>query len=334
MKLPNNYGSVSKLSGPYRRPYIVRKSSGNGGKTIIIGYTASKEEGLALLAQYNANPWDVDRAGITLEKLYQLWEEKRKPKLGARNQSSLQAAYGHCKALGRMQYREIRAHHMQACIDDCGRGASTQAAIKNLWAHLDRFALELDIVTRCYSGLLTAATPPPTSHTPFTPEEITRLLEHQSEPWVDSVLIFLYSGWRISELLALTPDDVDLAAGTMKGGTKTDAGKNRIVPIHSKIRPLVEARLADNGPRLFCYQGKHVPVSTYRLLWRDIMKRLDINHVPHECRHTFETRLDSAGGNRRCIDLLMGHTSKDVGNRVYNHKTLSELQNTVELMTF
>lgn len=63
------------------------------------------------------------------------------------------------------------------------------------------------------------------------------------------------------------------------------------------------------------------------------MKRLGMNHVPHECRHTFETRLDAAGGNRRCIDLLMGHTSKDVGNRIYNHKTLSELQSTIELLT-
>lgn len=164
--------------------------------------------------------------------------------------------------------------------------------------------------------------------------EITeRLWEHQAEPWVDSVLIFLYSGWRISELLALTPDDVDLEAGTMKGGTKTAAGKNRIVPIHSKIRPLVKARLADAGPRLICYQGKCVPVSTYRIFWSGVMKQLNMNHVPHECRHTFESRLDSAGGNRRCIDLLMGHTSKDIGNRVYNHKTISELQKTIELLT-
>lgn len=333
MKLPSGYGSISKLSGPRRRPYIVRKSNGSGGKPIIIGYVATREEGLALLAQYNANPWDVNTSKITLAVLFELWKEKRAPKLGAANQSALQAAYGHCKSLGGMQYRDIRAYNMQGCIDGCGKGASTQAAIKNLWTHLDKFALELDIITRQYSSLLTTAAAPPTSRTPFTPEEVSRLWEHQAEPWVDSVLIFLYSGWRISELLALTPDDVDLEAGTMKGGTKTAAGKNRIVPIHSRIRPLIEARLADAGPRLLCYHGKHVPVSTYRLLWRDIMKRLDMNHVPHECRHTFETRLDSAGGNRRCIDLLMGHTSKDVGNRVYNHKTLSELQNTVELFT-
>ena len=222
---------------------------------------------------------------------------------------------------------------MQDCIDGCGRGASTQNFIKNLLMHLDKFALELDIVTRQYSSLLTTAAAPPTSRTPFTPDEVSRLWEHQAKPWVDSVLIFLYSGWRISELLALAPDDVDLEARTMKGGTKNAAGKNRIVPIHSKIRPLVEARLADAGPRLISLHGKSMTETTYRKFWCRIMKQLDMNHVPHECRHTFESRLDAAWGNRRCIDLLMGHTSRDVGNRVYNHKTISELQKTIELLT-
>ena len=36
--------------------------------------------------------------------------------------------------------------------------------------------------------------------------------------------------------------------------------------------------------------------------------------------------------NRKCIDLMMGHVSKDVGNRVYNHKTLEELKAAIELM--
>lgn len=62
------------------------------------------------------------------------------------------------------------------------------------------------------------------------------------------------------------------------------------------------------------------------------MDNLRMEHTPHECRHTFETLLDAAGGNRRCIDLLMGHVSKDTGNRVYNHKTIDELKETVELI--
>lgn len=336
MRLPSGYGFVSKLSGKRRRPYIIKKTVGwnEKGHPIIeiVGYAATREEGLALLAQYNHDPWDVDKAKLTLQGLFDLWKEMKVSKLGKSNQASLMAAFKHCSALVNKPYKQIKAFQMQDTIDSCGKGYSTQAAIKNLWSHLDRFALEMDIISKCYSDLLTSDPVPPTSRLPFTDDEVNTLWDHVGEPWVDTVLIFIYSGWRISELLALTPEDVDLEAGTMKGGTKTKAGKNRVVPIHSKIRPLVEARLAEGGPRLISYNGKAVSQTLYRTFWADIMKRLKLDHTPHECRHTFESRLDSAGGNRRCIDLLMGHVSKDTGNRVYNHKTLEELSATVELL--
>ena len=114
------------------------------------------------------------------------------------------------------------------------------------------------------------------------------LAEYNRDPWVDTVLILLYSGWRISEFLNLKPEDIDLKEGTMKGGTKTKAGKNRIVPIHPKIRPLIERRLAEGGPRLISYNGKICNQTQYRIFWADIMKALKLNHTPHECRHTFE----------------------------------------------
>jgi len=337
MRNPNGYGTVAKLSGPRRRPFIVKKVSGwnDKGQPVysIIGYAETREAGNIMLAEYNRDPWDVDRAKLTLQQLFDLWKEKKAPKLGSANQSALYAAFKHCSMLAERPYKQIKSFHMQDTIDNCGRGYSTQAAIKNLWSHLDHFALEMDIISRCYSDLLTSAPAPETSRQRFSDAEIDRLWKHQAEPWVDSVLIFIYSGWRISELLALKPTDIDLQAGTMTGGTKTKAGKNRIIPIHSKIRPLVEARLAEGGPRLISYQGNPVPVTTYRLFWRDIMKRLNMSHVPHECRHTFESLLDSAGANRKCIDLLMGHVSKDTGNRVYNHKTLEELRLNIELIT-
>lgn len=286
-----------------------------------------------MLAAYNANPWDIDKAKITLQELFDLWQEKKAPKLGKSNQSSLKSAFKYCAPLSSMPYRQIKAYHMQDIIDSCGKGYSTQGAIKNLWGHLDKFALELDISSCRYSDLLSSEPIPPTSRLPFTNEEITRLWENQTEEWVDTVLIFIYSGWRISELLALRPEDIDLEAGTMKGGTKTKAGKGRIVPIHPKIRRFIEARLASNPPRLIAQNGKPISTTAYRAIWAEIMGKLEMQHTPHECRHTFETLLDAAGGNRRCIDLLMGHTSKDTGNRVYNHKTIEELRATVELIS-
>ncbi len=337
MRNPNGYGTVARLSGNRRRPFIVKKVADwkENGQPIycIIGYAETREAGNMLLAEYNRDPWDVDRAKMTLQQLFDLWKEKKAPKLGKSNQESLRAAFKHCSTLAKKPYKQIKSFHMQDTIDGCGKGYSTQAAIKNLWGHLDRFALELDIITRCYSELLTSDPIPETSRQRFSDEEIAKLWEHQAEPWVDTVLIFIYSGWRISELLALTPADVDLQAGTMTGGTKTKAGKNRIVPIHSKIRPLVEARLAEGGPRLISSGGRAICPATYRNYWGEVMARLGMTHVPHECRHTFESLLDSAGANRKCIDLLMGHVSKDTGNRVYNHKTIEELQLNIELIT-
>lgn len=136
---------------------------------------------------------------------------------------------------------------MQETIDGCGKGYSTQAAIKNLWGHLDRFTPELDTINRCYSDLLISDPMPPTSRDRFSDEVINRIWEHAGEPWVDSVLIFIYSGWRISELLELKKADVDVQTGTMKGGAKTKAGKNRVVSIHSLIRLLVEQRMGEPG---------------------------------------------------------------------------------------
>ncbi len=330
MKLPNRYGTVTKLSGNRRKPWIVKE--GTSGKQRPIGYAATKEEALNILAKFNDSPWDIDTAKLTLQELFDLWKEKRAPKLGDSNKQSLISAFNHCAALAKWPYKAIKACQMQDTIDSCGRGYSTQGAIKNLWGHLDKFAFEMEIINRRNSEMLTAAPIPPTTRQIFTDEEVARLWENQALPWVDSVLIFLYSGWRISELLALAPGDIDMEKGTMKGGTKTKAGKGRIVPIHSKIRPFIEKRLADGGSRLISYEGKPVSTTQYRIYWADIMGTLKMEHVPHECRHTFESRLDSAGGNRRCIDLLMGHVSKDTGNRVYNHKTIDQLRETVELI--
>lgn len=347
MKNPNGYGSVAKLSGNRRKPYWVRKTVGwnEKGHPIYqtIGYTTTREEGNILLAEYNKNPWNVDSSKITLQELFELWKEKKLPKLGKSNQAMLKSSYKHIKKLSSMKYKEIKSYHMQECIDSCGKGYSTQGIIKNLWHHLERFALELDIVTTCYSNLLTAAPIPPTSKERFSDEEIKKIWKVYHEykngkdfgnlpiEWIDTILIFLYSGFRISELLNLETCNVNLQEGTFKGGVKTNAGKNRIVPIHSQILTLVKDRLDTNSEFFINIKGKKIPISTYRDHWVKLMTYLNIDKTPHECRHSFASILDSNGANRKCIDLLMGHVSKDVGNRVYNHKTLEELKTAIEL---
>ena len=76
MKLPNGYGSVVKLSGKRRNPYLVRKTIGwhfdkekdkQVQDFIIIGYAPTRAEGLQMLADYNKNPFDTKAAKMTFD---------------------------------------------------------------------------------------------------------------------------------------------------------------------------------------------------------------------------------------------------------------------------
>ena len=332
---PNGYGCVTKLKGNRSRPWVVKVTiydENGGSKQVPVGYADTEANALILLAKYNNNPWQIDRETITLAILYQRWAELKLPKLGISTQQSLKSAFKHCSKYYGTKYRTLRSYQMQDTIDSCGCGYSTQGAIKNLWGHLDRFAFECDIIDKMYSQLTSAAPIPETTREPFTQSQIDALWEIKDKPWVDSVLIYIYTGFRLTELLTLKADQVDLKQRIITGGIKTKSGKDRIVPIHSRIEPLVKARVKQGNEYFFSLDGKKIGATKYYELWNSVMELIGADRTPHEARHTFETMLDNAGGNRKCIDLLMGHKSKDVGNRVYNHKTVEQLRQTIELM--
>lgn len=332
MKNPNGYGTVTKLSGNRRRPYIIKE--GMSGKQKIIGYAATREEGMILLAKYNRCPWNLDMGQITLGELFPMWMRMRSDKYSTATRYAMNAAYRHCAPLYKTCYRTIKTFQMQSCIDGCGRSYATQGAIRNLFRHLDRFARELDIIERSASELLTVAPTPQTTKTVFSDEELARVHRHANLPWADSLLFLLYTGFRISEMLDLRTENVDLRLGTMTGGTKTDAGRNRVVPIHPQIAGIVRQRYeASESGWLFEYNGKKLSQTQYRRHWTALMETLSMSHTPHECRHTFRSRLDSAGANKVCIDRLMGHVSQGTGERIYTHKTIEELKSNLALIT-
>lgn len=332
---PNGYGCVTKLKGNRSKPWIVKVTvydEEGHAKQIPVGYAETEEQGNIMLAQYNNNPWNIERNKVTLVELYNRWEKIKFPKLGTSLQKILKGAFKHCSKYYGMKYRNIKAYQMQDCIDNCGCGYSVQGAIKNLWGHLDRFAFECDIIEKMYSTLTTAPPIPETSKTPFTPEQIEQLWRIKDDEWVNIVLIYLYTGFRLNELLGMKSEQVNIKEWYFQGGIKSSAGRGRIVPIHNRIKPLVKELIDQGNVYILSYQGKKLGQTKFYKLWNNVMQKIDADKTPHEARHTFETNLDNAGGNRKCIDMLMGHRSKDVGNRVYNHKTLDQLRETINLL--
>ena len=83
-----------------------------------------------MLAEYNRDPWDVDKAKITLQGLFDLWKEKKAPKLGRSNQACLCSAFKHCSKLLNIPYKKIRSYQMQETIDGCGKSYATKGQLK------------------------------------------------------------------------------------------------------------------------------------------------------------------------------------------------------------
>lgn len=348
LKNPNGYGSVVKLSGKRRKPFEVRVNTRMDERYYpvydVLGRFTTREEALISLAEYNKNPYTISDRAITFSQLYEKFY-KNKYELSGKTYSRsskdcTKSAYGRCGALYDTAYIKLRPDDFRGVlgqISDKGKPLShaLQEHIKNLFTQMDKFALQNDIIDKGYASFAAITVQEDdTPGVPFTPEELQLLWDNKDGPWIDSVLIYIYSGWRVSELIKMPAEDIDLEARTFKGGLKTAAGKNRIVPIHSKIYGFVEKRLKENSGTLFVINGKPATTAAYTKQFKDALQAIGITtyHTPHDCRHTFTSLLDSAGVNQVCIDRLIGHASGSLTTRTYTHKTIEELKQAIEMI--
>lgn len=284
-RLPNNFGSIVKLSGNRRRPFVVKATTldENGKKKYIcIDYTKTYEEALISLSKYNKSPWNLDSLQITLEDLYIMYCEDVLINENKSMKKSTHQAFNYCFKYRNFIYKKLRTHEMLDCINSCDKSFSTKQNIRMLFVHLDKYAYQNDLIDKMYSSMITLKNKSPTKErVPFTEEEIKKLWTMLDVPFVDSVLIFIYTGFRINELLKIKKEQVNLTDGYIKSGIKTKAGKDRIVPIHHKIFPLVK-NIYDKDDYYFL----KIDETTYRIHWQNIMNILGIKkNTPRSQTH-------------------------------------------------
>jgi len=247
MKNPNGYGSVYKLSGKRRKPWGVRKTVGfNGTKQIYqnIGYYKTRPEAMLALADFNSNPYDIEAATITFSDLYAKWSKEKFNKISKSNINGYIASYKISESLHDLKFVEIKKAHLQAVIDDCEKGHGTLRKIKVLFNQLFKYAMENDVITKDYSKFVEiGANEAESTRKPFTQDEIKLLWDNIDRmDFIDTVLIMIYTGLRPGELVTIETSNIDIENRTIKGGIKTHAGKNRIIPINNKILPWVNKR--------------------------------------------------------------------------------------------
>lgn len=338
MKNPNGYGSVFKLSGNRRKPWCARVTVGwtDEGKQKYknIGYYEERADAMIALAQYNDDPYDLDSNKITFAEIYEKWSVEKFPKISDSNIRGYKTSYNKCHRLHDMKFRQIKKMHMQRIINENDNlSYQVRMKLKTLFIQLFRFAIENDIVEKDYAqfvevGEMTTKI----ERKPFTENEIETLWRNLDKPYVDTILIMIYSGMRIGELLDITCDNVNVDERIIIGGKKTKAGIDRAIPIHRKILPLIQKQLG--GEYLVTSPtGKKMSYNNYiQRQFTPLMKELDMNHLPHDCRHTAATMLDNVGADKTIVKLILGHKSSDITERVYTHKTHQQLVEAIDLI--
>lgn len=349
VRLPNDFGSVVTLSGNRRRPFQARKTLGFNEKCHpiykTIGYFEEWMDAYTALVIYNQNNGNsvvkyerpmMSESDITFAEVYDRWYQRKynneNKKLSRSSRDCMRAAYKKCKNLYDIKMSDIKAADMQSILDNFNLSHATMEHVKNLFRQMSKYALEFDIIQKDYSEFVTInKKDDDESGIPFSDIDIARLWNNIDKPYIDIILIYIYTGWRANELLKMPLSNISLIDKTMVGGLKTTSGKNRIVPIHPKIFDLVEKRYSDNGTHLFMIENKGMRYDQFRQIFKNTIAEIGIiEHTPHDCRHTFSNLLSDSGCDPLARKLLLGHSIKDLTDRVYTHKDVDFLRKEIE----
>ena len=136
------------------------------------------------------------------------------------------------------------------------------------------------------------------------------------------------SGLRISELVAIDIEDMELRARLVK--VRGKGSKERIVPFGTKAEAALKTYLStrtDDDPALFVnYRGERITTRSVRRLFDRYVRAASLRSgvSPHTLRHSFATHLLNAGADLRSIQELLGHASLSTTQK-YTHLNDAQL---------
>lgn len=333
MRNPSGYGGVTKLAGNRRRPYRVRITSGwtPEGKQIYktIGYYVKRSEALQALAEYNKNPYDLNECSITFAEIYDKWSSAKYATIAESNINGYKTCYNLCSDLYNMKFREIKLSHLQAVVDNSGKNYPTLIKVKVLFSQLFAYAMQNEIVDKDYSKFVDVEKykeKKQTSeiHSVFSAEEIHELWNNAADQYIQVIIMMIYSGVRIRELLNLKKENVNLQERKINIVESKTAAGVRSVPIAEKTFKFFEYWYNKNDCAYLISSpnDKHFTYQTYiHKYWDDLLEKLNMgHHLPHDTRHTCISLLAAAGVNQTIIKIIVGHSgAMSLTEKVYTH---------------
>lgn len=364
MRLPNGFGSITELSNKrLRNRFRVMITIGktNEGRPIqkILkpqGYFKTYNEAYMALMEYHKDPYSLEES-ITVKELYEKWSKEYFAKLKSNTSiRTVTAAWSYCSQIYNMPVKDVRTRHIKGCIDNGFveyqgskkyASANTKTRIKSIFNLMFDYAMEYELIDKNYArnfkisdSIIREKEQNHKGHIPFEDNEIEILWKNlEKYKYIDTILIQCYMGWRPQELFNIEISNIDFDNMTIRGGMKTKAGTNRLVPIPKKIIGIVknsyqEALELNSKYLINCPDsdsGIRMNYDKYKNRYRSIIKQLKLNpeHKPHDCRMHFITQAKKYNLDEYAIKYIVGHSITDITEKVYTKRDIEWLHSEI-----
>ena len=324
-----------------RKPYKASVTIGwtDDGKQIrkLIGYYRTYDEATIAVSNYNENPYDISGGRATFSDVYEKWSDQKFPHISDSNIKGYEASYKHCSFLHNKPFKDIGVDDLQYVVDSCGCNYPTLRKILILFSQLYGYAVPRKLTDRDYSeavdiGKYKAKNPNKRNRTAFSADEIAKIKAVDNTDVARTVLMLIYSGMRIGELLNLKKCDCHLDEQYIDVVAAKTASGIRKVPIADKTLAYwqrfynkldSEYLVSMDGRDFHDKKGYTAYKDTY---WAPFMDTLEFGKRDiHETRHTCSTMLHEAEIYEPKINRILGHSGKTTAENVYTHLDIADL---------
>ena len=324
LKRANGTGTVYKLQGRRTRPWVAAK-----GKTII-GYFDKKTTALEALARLQGRSID-EIYNWTFDQVYEAWKDEHFRDIGTKGVESYERAYDVFEPLHGRKFRELRTVDYQIIIDKYSdKSHSLLSKFKQLATQMSQWGIRQELITTNFASFIKLPENVKKEKEIFAAEEIEKLEKDGSQE-AKLVLMLIYTGMRIGELFGLRTDNV--YETYVIGGEKTEAGRNRIIPIRSEGRKyFAEFKARAKGEFLISgYDGQKVIANFRKRDYYPLLERLGISKkTPHATRHTFASWAVANNIKPELLQKMLGHADYSTTANIYEHFDIEQLIDAID----
>jgi len=184
------------------------------------------------------------------------------------------------------------------------------------------------------------------SFTKFEQKQIEQAVFTSGKDKLFGIILCLYTGLRIGELLALEWIDVDFAKGLLKITKSCHYGKNasgkferqtdtpktrtsrRIIPLPKQILVTLKTIKKQSNSKYIISNGCNpISVRSYQRSFALLLQKSNIQHKGfHALRHTFATRALECGMDVKTLSEILGHKNASITLNRYVHSLLEHKQ--------